>query len=188
MPADPFLPPPIRDLEAPALEAVVEVMFLAAFADGDFGDDERVHFFKSIESLTDRSLSGDTLDRLVARIHGDLEAQGRAARLAAGRERLPDPGARQAALVLAIQLTAADGIIRTTERELILEAADALGVERDAAADWVARVAPPVGRPVSSRRPGGRPGRWRTSRGRPACTCRRTTRRPRSWSRRRRWS
>jgi tellurite resistance protein len=143
VPAESFHPPPIRDLEAPALEAVVEVMFLAAFADGDFGEDERVHFFKSIESLTDRSLSGETLDRLVARIRGDLEAQGREARLVAVRERLPDKGARQAALVLAIQLTAADGIIRTTERELIMEAADALEVERDLAADWVARVGPP---------------------------------------------
>jgi tellurite resistance protein len=142
VPAESFHPPPIGELEAPALEAVVEVMFIAAFADGDFGDDERVHFLKSIESLTDRSLSGETLDRLVARIHADLDAQGRAARLAAVRERLPDLGARQAALALAIQLTAADGIIRTTERELILEAADALGVDRDAAADWVAKVAP----------------------------------------------
>ena len=136
------LPPPIRDLEAPALEAVAEVMFLAAFADGDFGDEERVHFLKSIESLTDRSLSGDTLDHLVTRITGELQAQGRPARLASVAQRLQDPGARKAALALAIQLTAADGIIRTTERELILEAADALEIPRDVAADLVAALAP----------------------------------------------
>jgi uncharacterized tellurite resistance protein B-like protein len=138
---DSFHPPDIRDAEAPQLEAIVEVMFLAAFADGDFGEEERVHFFTSIESLTDRKLSGETLEALVTRITGDLEREGRAARLASVRERLADAGARKAALGLAIQLTAADGIIRTTERELILEAADALGVDHDVAADMVAKVA-----------------------------------------------
>jgi tellurite resistance protein len=137
-----YHPPPIRDFEAPQLEAVVEVMFIAAFADGDFGDEERTHFFTSIESLTDRSLAGETLEHLVARISADLQAQGRAARLAAVKERLLDPGARKVALALAIQLTAADGIVRTTERELIMEAADALEVPRDVAADLVAQLVP----------------------------------------------
>jgi uncharacterized tellurite resistance protein B-like protein len=135
-------PPSIRELEAPALEAVVELMFLAAFADGDFGDEERTHFFASIESLTDRSLSGQRLDRLVARITAALAEEGRAARLASVKTRLPDLGARKAALALAIQLTAADGIIRTSERELILEAAEALEVPRDAAADMVTKFSP----------------------------------------------
>jgi tellurite resistance protein len=137
-----YRPPPIRDFEAPQLEAVVEVMFLAAFADGDFGGEERAHFLESIESLTDRTVSGETLDALVTRIHGRAVAEGRTARLAAIKGLLPDPGARKAALALAIQLTAADGIIRTSERELILEAAEALGVPRDDAADLVAKVAP----------------------------------------------
>ena len=78
MTAAPYNPPPIRDFEAPQLEAVVEVMFLAAFADGDFGEEEKAHFLRSIESLTDRSLTGETLERLVTRIHGELSAEGRA--------------------------------------------------------------------------------------------------------------
>ena len=135
-------PPPIKDFEGPALEAVIETMFLAAFADGDFGDEERAEFRKSVESLTSRRLSGETLDNLVQRITQDVAAQGREARLAAVKTRLPELGARKAALALAIQLTAADGIIRTSERELILEAAEALDVERDAAADLVAKYAP----------------------------------------------
>ena len=134
-------PPPIKDFEGPALEAVIETMFLAAFADGDFGDEERAELTKSVASLTSR-LSGEALERLVERITQDLAAQGREARLATVKARLPDLGARKAALALAIQLTAADGIIRTSERELILEAAEALDVERDAAADLVAKYAP----------------------------------------------
>jgi uncharacterized tellurite resistance protein B-like protein len=137
-----YRPPPIGTFEAPALEAVVEVMFLAAFADGDFGEEERVHFLKSIESFTDRSLTGDTLDSLVRRIQGEAVSEGRAARLASIKQRLADPGARKAALAMAIQLTAADGIIRTSERELILEAAEALDIPRDDAADMVAALSP----------------------------------------------
>src|SRR3954471_21598116 len=104
---DSFHPPSIQDVEAPELEAIVEVMFLAAFADGDFGDEERAHFLKSIESLTDRTLTGETLGHLVSRIHGETTAEGRPARLASIKQRLTDPGARKAALALAIQVTAA---------------------------------------------------------------------------------
>ncbi|MFT3765526.1 MAG: TerB family tellurite resistance protein [Minicystis sp.] len=130
-------PPSIRDAEEPKLEAIIELMFLAAFADGDFGAEERAHFLRSIESLTDRRVSGDAQAQLVERIAKALEAEGRAARLASVKERLGDRGSRKAALGLAIQVTAADGIIRTSERELILEAADALDIDRDEAADLV---------------------------------------------------
>lgn len=133
-------PPSIRDAEEPKLTAIIELMFLAAFADGEFGEDERVHFLRSIESLTDRRFPGDTLGALVTRIAGDLAAQGRGARLASVKERLGDHAACKAALGLAIQVTAADGIIRTSERELILEAADALAIDRDEAADLVSRL------------------------------------------------
>lgn len=135
-------PPSIRDVEEPKLEAIIELMFLAAFADGDFGDEERVHFLKSIESLTDRRVHGDTLGHLVTRIVQDLQAQGRTARLASVKERIGDHGARKVALSLAIQVTAADGIIRTSERELILEAADALEIDHDEAADLVNSATP----------------------------------------------
>lgn len=130
-------PPSIRDVVEPKLGAIIELMFLAAFADGDFGDDERAHFFRSIESLTDRRISGPAVEDRVARITADLAREGRAARLASVKERLGDRGSCKAALGLAIQVTAADGIIRTTERELILEAALALDIDRDEAADLV---------------------------------------------------
>jgi tellurite resistance protein len=135
-------PPSIHALEAPKLDAIIEVMFLAAFADGDFGEEERAFFLTSIESLTDRSASRDTLGGLIQDIEARLAAEGRAARLADVRGRLTDPGARKAALGLAIQLTAADGIIRTSERELILEVAEALEIDSDTAADMVAKAAP----------------------------------------------
>ena len=122
------------------LEALVEVMFLAAAADGDFSDVERTHFVKSVESLTDGRLPKARLEILVNEARDALERDGREARLADVKTRLPDAGSRRVALSLAIQVTAADGIIRTSERELILETAEALEIDRDDAANLVSKL------------------------------------------------
>jgi len=132
----------VQGLSNAKLEALVEMMFLAASADGDFSDVERKHFVQSVESLTDGRLAKAALEGLLDRAKTDLEASGREARLSAVKERLPDPGARKVALSLAIQVTAADGIIRTSERELIMETADALEIDREHAADLVLKLSP----------------------------------------------
>jgi tellurite resistance protein len=132
----------VQGLSDAKLEALVEIMFLAASADGDFSDVERQHFLQSVESLTDGRLAKVALEGLLDRAKTDLEASGREARLSAVKERLPDPSARKVALSLAIQVTAADGIIRTSERELILETAEALEIDRDEAADLVIKLSP----------------------------------------------
>src|SRR5258706_16455779 len=132
----------VQGLSNAKLDALVEMMFLAASADGDFSDVERKHFLHSVESLTDGRLGGAPLEALLDRAKKDLEASGREARLLAVKERLPDAGARKVALSLAIEVTAADGIIRTSERELILETAEALDIDRDQAADLVVKLAP----------------------------------------------
>ena len=119
------------------LEALVEAMFLAASADGEFSPVERAHFLKTVESLTDGRLPTARLAALVAEAGEALEREGRKARLSSVKSRLPDAGVRRVALSLAIQVTAADGIIRTSERELILETAEALEIDRDEAANLV---------------------------------------------------
>lgn len=130
----------VGELSDPRLEALVEMMFLAASADGEFSEIERAHFVKSVESLTDGRLNGPRLEQLLARAKSDLDAAGRDARLASVKQRLPDARARKVALSLAIQVTAADGIIVTSERELILETADALQIAPDEAADLVKKL------------------------------------------------
>ena len=132
----------VQGLSSAKLDALVEMMFLAAAADGDFSDVERQHFLQSVESLTDGRLAKAALEGLLDRAKQDLQASGREARLSAVKERLPDAGARKVALSLAIQVTAADGIIRTSERELIMETADALEIDRDQAADLVMKLSP----------------------------------------------
>jgi len=130
----------VRDLGDAKIEALVEMMFLAAAADGDLGPDERRQFVASAEELTARLITGEKLEALLAGAQKSLEAEGRDARLAAVKGRLPDPSARKLALTLAIRVTAADGIIRTSERELIMETAAALDIDGDTAADLVREI------------------------------------------------
>jgi tellurite resistance protein len=122
------------------LEALVEAMFLAAFADGEFSTVERAHFLKTAESLTNGRLTTARIAQLVSDAGEALLREGRKARLLSVKERLPDTGSRRVALSLAIQVTAADGVIRTSERELIWETAEALEIEREEAANLVSTL------------------------------------------------
>lgn len=125
-------------MDSSRLEAVVELLYLAAAADDEFSDEERAHFKTSVESLTDRKV--DDLDGLVARIGAALAAEGREARLNSVKERLPDLKMREVALQMAIRLMAVDGVVRTAERSLILEAAEVLEIDGDRTADMVSRA------------------------------------------------
>lgn len=122
------------------LEALVEAMFLAAAADGEFSTVERAHFLKTMESLTNGRLPTARLAQLVSEASDALDRDGREARLQSVKSRLPDKGSRRVALSLAIQVTAADGIIRTSERELILETAQVLEIDRTEAANLVTEL------------------------------------------------
>jgi uncharacterized tellurite resistance protein B-like protein len=122
------------------LEALVETMFLAAAADGEFSEVERTQFVANLESLTDGRLNRASLSALLHRAERKLSEQGRLQRLESVKERLPELGARRVALALAVQVIAADGVIRTSERELILETANVLGIDPDDAANLVRSV------------------------------------------------
>jgi len=135
-------PASLLDFDEPKLHALIEVMFLAAYSDGEFSEEERKHFARSVQTLTDERLSDERLDALIASMQADFQATGRDARLQVLKQSLPDAGARKVALTLAIQVMAADGIVRTAERELILEIADLLEIDRDVAANLVAGLSP----------------------------------------------
>lgn len=124
------------------LAALVEAMFLAAAADGEFSTVERAHFLKTMESLTNGWLPTARLAQLVAEASEALAREGRAARLLDVKSRLPDRGSRRVALSLVIEVTAADGIMQPSERELILETADVLEIDRQEAAGLVSELSP----------------------------------------------
>ncbi|MGK4003848.1 tellurite resistance TerB family protein [Sorangium sp. So ce1036] len=134
-------PPPLRTLDEPNLEALIELMFLAAFADGEFSQEEKLHFSRSVESLTDRRIPQSTMDELIQRVVAQLQQEGRAARLAALKERLATPPARKVAFSLAAQVVVADGIVRDSERDLLLQVAEALELDQAEAADVLRKLA-----------------------------------------------
>jgi tellurite resistance protein len=135
--------PPLqpRDVNEAKLEALIETMYLAAQADGEFTADERAHFVSSVQSLTERRLEGEKLDKLLARFQGDYKQNGRKASLASVKARLGDERSCKLGLSMAIRMLTADGVLRTSEREFILEMAETLGIDRDAAADLVKEIA-----------------------------------------------
>jgi tellurite resistance protein len=127
-----------RSLPLPKLEALVEVMFLAASADGELSAEERELFAHTVRQLADERI-GTRLDELFRRYKQALDESDRETRLLALKKALPEISARRLALELAIQVTAVDGLIRTSERELILDTADALEVNRSDVANLVRR-------------------------------------------------
>jgi tellurite resistance protein len=131
----------IREVNEAKLEALIETMYLAAQADGEFTADERSHFVSSVQSLTERRLEGDKLDELLSRFAGDHKKNGRDKTLASLKTRLGDDRTRKLGLSMAIRMLAADGILRTSEREFILDIAQALGIDPAAAADLVKEIA-----------------------------------------------
>ena len=130
----------VRDLSDSRVEALIETMFLAATADGELSPEERSQFKQSVEQHTGRVVTGEKLDLLIDQAKSALSASSREARLATIRERLTDPDARRLALALAIRVTAVDGIVRTSERELIMETAQALEIDGNTAADLVREI------------------------------------------------
>lgn len=124
------------------LEALLETMLLAARADGEFSEEERVHFAASVQSLTDRAVGDAVTTTLIADLEHRITEEGRAARLAVVKERLGDAASRTVALEMAVAVMAADGLLRTAERELVMEVAEALEIDPDTAADIVVRNHP----------------------------------------------
>ena len=128
--------------DASKLEALVETMLLAADADGEVSQDERAELARSIEALVADtelapSFAPPKVDAMLQRALQQLSEQGREARIAQVKTTLGDGDACRAALGLAIAVTAADGIVRTSERELIMELAAGFDIDVDIAADMV---------------------------------------------------
>jgi tellurite resistance protein len=135
----------LKDFDGGKIGALVETMALAADADGEFSDEERALLAGTIRQLVagtrhEAMLGGTQLDALLAQSSTLLAREGRDRRLQAVKEQLGDADARKGALGLAVSVTAADGIVRTSEREFILEMAEALDIDRDEAADLVKAV------------------------------------------------
>lgn len=101
------------------LGALVEVMLVAAMADGEFSDDEKVRFLDFVGSLNDGRLSPTQASGLVLRGAMLLQTEGRDARLAAAKEVLASETAREVSLAMAVNVAAADGLDDAERRQLV---------------------------------------------------------------------
>ena len=91
----------------PREEALLEMMFLAVHADGEFGDEERNAFAQAVR---DRGgPSGAAFKASMDRIEKDVASQGREARIKALASAFPDAKSREDALGAVIKMVAADG-------------------------------------------------------------------------------
>jgi tellurite resistance protein len=135
----------LANLTDPQIDAMVEAMLLAATADGELDDTELAQLRHSLLNVDDMWLSHIDLDQRIATARQHLAGHTRAERLAALQLLLDKQEQRVAALELAALVMTSDGIIRTSERDLMLEAAEALGVDSAVAADIMAHVGKSVG-------------------------------------------
>ncbi len=132
--------PKVSDLEDPKLEALVELMWIAANADDEVSDVERAELQRHVEGLTAGRFAGARVDALFAECAELLARDGREKRIAAVSARLEKPLHRELAIATAIRIFAIDGIVRTSEREMIMELAEALGIDGNVAADLVKEI------------------------------------------------
>ncbi len=122
------------------IDSLVEVMLLAASADGELSIEEFDQLQSCLLEADELWLTHVDLEKRISHAQARIHGADRASRLASIRQSLASLAARKAGLELAIRVTAADGIIRTSERELILETAEALEVDREVAADMVKAI------------------------------------------------
>lgn len=118
----------LQSLELPRLEAVLELMFLAAYADGSVATVERDLLRKQAIESTHHRLSEATIDAMLTSIEDTLAQQGREARFESIKRRLGDPKMRAAALATAAAILLADHNIDASEAAWMVRAAQALEV------------------------------------------------------------
>ena len=129
----------LQSLEIPRLEAVVELMFLAAYADESVTSEERAIVHAQVVDSTHGRLGRDTIDAMLIDIEATLAQHGREARFESIRRRLGDAKMRTAALAIAATILRADQLLDPREVAWMARAARALEIPVDEALALLAR-------------------------------------------------
>lgn len=120
-------------LELDKLEACVELMFFAAYADGVVDASERAKFEEHVKQATNGQLGPALIAAVLKHIEGELDVAQRPQRLRAIGDRLRLLPVKRAALVLAMRVAMADGKLTSEERQFLMEAAAVFEIdEREA--------------------------------------------------------
>ncbi len=127
---------------AAEIEAVFEVMYLMAAADGELGKDELLLLSQSLEAIiTASEREGGSrfelglpllkLGEILGRFSGALAAEGLAARIESVSERLSSESSRRFALSLAAGVAFVDDFVAEGEMQTLDRLASALGFHHD---------------------------------------------------------
>jgi uncharacterized tellurite resistance protein B-like protein len=117
----------LASLDLNELEAFVELMFLAAYADGEIQEAERAAFRGQIVKGTHGQLDDTLLEAVLGHIERAMSVVDREKQLSSIRARLSDPRKRRAALGHAALVVLADGVLGLDEVKFLEGAAVALG-------------------------------------------------------------
>lgn len=118
-------------LELTKLEAVVELMYLAAYADGEVIPEEREVFATHVATATGGVLSRDAMTSMLSAIEKALASSSREQRFDSIRRRLGDARTREAALRIGVHVLYADKFLDPREAAWVLRAAKALEISED---------------------------------------------------------
>lgn len=116
----------IATLEVERLEAFVQMMFLAAYADGEVSAVERARFESEVARASGGALGEALVHAIVEHVGAVVSEEDRARRLASLRTRLPEERVRKAVLGLAARIVLADANLVPAERAFLERAAMAL--------------------------------------------------------------
>jgi tellurite resistance protein len=114
-PGEPFAP---AEAAPGAFLAVLEVLFLAAAADGRVTPEERDHLARVVRDLTAGGLSDDALGALLVRCFDGLEREGFHGRIVRAARTL-DADQRGLAFALAAAVALGDGALVQDERAVL---------------------------------------------------------------------
>lgn len=119
----------LASLEINKIEALLEMMFLAAYADGEVSEAERAVFKSQILVGTEGQLQLAMVEMILRQVESSLVHEGREERLASIRQRIPDERMRRAALEIAGRILRADGVMHVDEIAFLGRAAEALELD-----------------------------------------------------------
>ena len=116
----------LASLEIDKIEALLEMMFLAAYADGEVSDVERGAFRSQILVGTEGQLQVAIVEMILRQVESSLASEGREERLTAIRHRVPEERMRRALLEVAARIIRIDGELHLDEVAFLKRAAEAL--------------------------------------------------------------
>jgi uncharacterized tellurite resistance protein B-like protein len=131
----------LASLEINKIEALLEMMFLAAYADGEVSAAERAAFKAQILVGTEGQLQVAMVEMIMRQVEEALVHDGREERFAAIRQRIPEERMRRAALEIAGRILRADGELHVDEVAFLGRAAEALGLDPSVAHEILAKPA-----------------------------------------------